>query len=98
MRHDLGCRFVIARQGVEPDVDPWRENETVVIKGRAVRENDMPGLWVDTGRSLRDDVDPFPLNCIKLELLRLDRTQACKHGVAEGAGGVDCIGFDKSYG
>ena len=45
-----------------------------------------------------DDIDPALLDSIELELLRLDRTQAGKHRVAEGAGGVDGARLDEGYG
>ena len=98
MRQGCRCVLVIARKGIEPDVDPRRKDETIVIKNRAILESDAASPGINADRSPADEAHAFLLECVEVELLGLYGTQAGEHGVAEGAGRIDGTGLHERNG
>ncbi|MGY4161884.1 hypothetical protein ACVINW_007726 [Bradyrhizobium sp. USDA 4461] len=95
MRHLLGCRLVIAGQGVEVHVDAGGEHKPVIGLRRAVGERDAARLRIDLGGRLRGDGDAVGRNLVVAELLCGELTQAGDHLVAERAGGEGPVRLDQ---
>ena len=97
MGHFFGCRLVIARQGIEPQVDARRKHQPVVGKRCSVGEANGSCLRIDLGGGLRDHGHAAGGNLFIAELLRLDIAQSRDHLVAERTGGESPVRFDERH-
>src|SRR5215469_5300376 len=84
--HACGSCWVIPRQGVPADVDPWRQNETVVGQCAAAAQRHCPGADVNGRRRIERQAHAVTGDLVVAKLLRVEVAQACDHGIAKRTG------------